>query len=72
MASRLKLILLVLPILLITIANCETDYTTFVADLQAKINSAPYKHSAWDRLAYLTDTYGPRMWGSSVLEMAIK
>lgn len=30
-----------------------------------------YKHSAWNRLAYLTDTYGPRMWGSAVLEQAI-
>lgn len=28
-------------------------------------------HSSWNRLAYLTDTYGPRMWGSEVLEMAI-
>lgn len=31
------------------------------------MNTAQHKHSAWNRLAYLTDTYGPRMWGSTVL-----
>lgn len=30
-----------------------------------------FKHASWKRLAQLTDNFGPRMWGSEVLEMAI-
>ena len=30
-----------------------------------------YKHYAYDQLAYVVDTYGPRMWGSTNLESAI-
>ena len=30
-----------------------------------------FYHSAYERLAYITDTYGPRMWGSQALEMVI-
>ena len=39
--------------------------------LAAKIKEEPFKHSAWNRLAYISDTYGPRMWGSVVLEQVI-
>ena len=49
----------------------EKDYTPFVKDLQQKIQQAPFKGSAYERLAYITDTYGPRMWGSVVLEEVI-
>jgi hypothetical protein len=42
----------------------EKDYTNFVLDLKNKIQQKPWKYSAYDRLAYITDTYGPRMWGS--------
>lgn len=58
---------LIAILLLAVVMADEIDYTNFVKDLQSKIAAAPYKHSAWDRLAYITDTYGPRMWGSSVL-----
>lgn len=58
-------------LLLVVAAMGETDYTPIVNDLKVKITQAPWKHSSWDRLAYLTDTYGPRMWGSVVLEKAI-
>lgn len=47
--------------------TAEKDYTDLVLALKDKINSAPFKHSAYDRLAYITDTYGPRMWGSMAL-----
>lgn len=33
--------------------------------------SSPFYHSSWERLAEWTDTFGPRLWGSQVLEMAI-
>lgn len=64
--------IVLISLLLILTVYAEIDYTPFVKDLQTKINQKPWKHSAWDRLAYLTDTYGPRMWGSAVLEMAIE
>lgn len=49
----------------------ELDYTDFVKNLAQKIKQSPWKHSAYDRLAYITDTYGPRMWGSITLEEVI-
>lgn len=54
-------------VLLLLVICCfadEKDYTDFVKDLAVKITQPNYKHSAWNRLAELTDTYGPRMWGS--------
>ena len=58
-------------LLAVLAAAVEKDYTDFVVDLSSKIKQAPWKHAAYDRLAYLTDTFGPRMWGSMVLEQAI-
>ena len=49
----------------------EKDYTEFVNTLKTKITQAPFKHSAYNRLAYIVDTYGSRMWGSVALEQAI-
>jgi hypothetical protein len=49
------------------VTSAEKDYTDFVKNLQQKIKESPFKGSAYDRLAYITDTYGPRMWGSTVL-----
>ena len=64
--------LLVLSItFLVLAAAAEKDYTDFVKDLSNKIKQSPFKHSAYDRLAYITDTYGPRMWGSMTLEQVI-
>jgi len=31
-----------------------------------------YYHSSFNRLAYLVDTWGPRLWGSETLELVIK
>jgi hypothetical protein len=51
--------------------TAEKDYTDFVTSLASKIKQAPWKNSAYDRLAYITDSYGPRMWGSMTLEQVI-
>lgn len=53
------------------VINAEKDYTDFVKTLQQKIKESPFKGSSYNRLAYITDTFGPRMWGSTVLEQAI-
>lgn len=66
-----NLLLLCLLVSTLLALPAEKDYTDFVKDLQQKIQQAPYKHSAYDRLAYITDTYGPRMWGSMALEQCI-
>lgn len=58
-------------LLLAYASAAEKDYTDFVNDLSSKIKQGPWRHSAYDRLAYITDTYGPRMWGSMTLEQVI-
>ena len=58
---------LVLLILINQVESAEKDYTDFVKYLKQKITESPFKGEAYKRLAYLTDTYGPRMWGSNVL-----
>lgn len=60
-----------LLILAQVVASAEKDYTDFVKYLKQKITESPFKGSAYNRLAYITDTYGPRMWGSVVLEQVI-
>ena len=64
-----------LTILLLVLAavHAEKDYTDDVKKLKANIEdkSQDFYHSAFKRLAYISDTYGPRMWGSPVLEMVI-
>ena len=58
----------------VTALAAEKDYTKFVKTIKASIEntSSIFHHSAYNRLAYLSDTYGPRMWGSSQLEMVIQ
>ena len=57
------LIALLLPATL----AAEKNYTQFVNTLKDKITQAPFKHAAYERLAYIVDTYGPRIWGSVAL-----
>jgi cytochrome c oxidase subunit IV len=59
--------LAILLLLVVVTMAAEKDYTEFVNTIKDNIAKDPFKHSAWNRLAYITDTYGPRMWGSSVL-----
>lgn len=67
------IIKLVLLVVLLTLANAEKDYTDFVKFLKAQIENTTsgFYHSAYNRLAYISDTYGPRLWGSQTLEMVI-
>jgi len=62
-----------LLILLLTAVFSEKNYTEFVKGLKAKISDPKGKfyHSAYNRLAYISDTFGPRVWGSDVLETVI-
>lgn len=66
-----RLLALILCLLAI---HTEKDYTDFVKTLQSSIQDTKgiFYHKAYERLANLSDTYGPRMWGSAVLESAIK
>lgn len=57
--------------LVLTLIVAEKDYTSVVKQFQSVMKSVLYKHSAYDRLAYISDTYGPRMWGSKTLETVI-
>lgn len=66
-----KTILVVCLYLVFTASSAETNYTDFVNDLKDKIQRDPYKHSAYERLAFIVDTYGARMWGSAALEQVI-
>lgn len=59
-------------LLVLTAASCaEKNYTETVLTLQRAMQAPGFKGKSYERLAYLSDTYGPRMWGSEVLEMAI-
>jgi carboxypeptidase Q len=55
------------------LASGEKDYTDLVKSLKSSIEDQQgiFYHSAYTRLAYISDTYGPRMWGSIALESAI-
>ena len=48
-------------------------YTTAVKAIkEAVYNNTNFKHQAYKRTAYLVDTFGPRLWGSESLELAIE
>lgn len=64
-------LILCLAVIFSAVLAVEKDYTDFVKNLQQKIKLPPFKGSAYERLAYITDSYGPRMWGSSALEQVI-
>ena len=55
--------------LVLTVCSVEKDYTETVLLLKSKIEdrNGQFWHSAYNRLAYISDTYGPRMWGSNTL-----
>ena len=58
-------------LIIVLINSAQKDYTEFVNFLAQKIKEPNFKGSAYERLAYITDTYGARMWGSTVLEQVI-
>lgn len=64
--------LLVIISLLTTVYN-EKNYTDAVLKLKAAIKDpqGDFYHKSYQRLANFSDTFGPRMWGSESLELAI-
>ncbi len=72
MKTKKLTICIVFLVLIFNVDCVEKDYTDFVKHLQQKITENPFKGEAYIKLAYLTDTYGPRMWGSDVLEAVIQ
>jgi hypothetical protein len=64
---------IVLVLLALSAVQAEKDYTDLVTHLKENIENKTgiFYHSAYQRLAYISDTFGPRMWGSPVLEMVI-
>lgn len=62
---------LVILALALPASSAEKNYTEFVNTIKDKIGQAPWKGASYDRLAYIVDTYGPRMWGSVALEQVI-
>ena len=65
-----KIVLVLL--LCLGLLHAEKNYTDTVNLLAQKIKSPAHQHYAWNRLANISDTYGPRMWGSTVLEQVIQ
>jgi hypothetical protein len=61
-------IVLLLVLVLCCLAE-EKNYTVDVLKLKALIEdeAGDYHHKAYDRLAYFTDMFGPRLWGSRAL-----
>lgn len=49
----------------------EKDYTSDVRRMKELMQTDKYKYASFERLAYLSDTYGPRMWGTPALEQAL-
>lgn len=69
-AASFMLVALLLAVL--PVHGQEADYTNTINMLTNSIkNDKKFHHSAYERLAYISDTYGPRMWGSSELEKVI-
>jgi len=51
----------------------QADYAAVVSAIDSAIQTDPsLKHSAYNRAAYLVDSYGTRLWGSDSLELAIQ
>ena len=51
--------------------QAQDNYELVVTKLREAMLQKEFKHKAYDHLAYIVDTYGPRMWGSKQLEMVI-
>ncbi|CAD8145035.1 unnamed protein product [Paramecium pentaurelia] len=55
-----------------TIAYCTNDaIKKNVDNIRQAINAGPNKHKAYDKLAYIVDTFGPRMWASPRMALAV-
>ena len=61
MLMKYPLAALVILALTLPAFSAEKDYTEFVNTIKDKIGQAPWKGASYERLAYIVDTYGPRM-----------
>ena len=62
-----------LPCLLANFLQNQQDYSLVVSAIDSALTSDPsLRHAAYNRAAYLVDTYGTRLWGSDSLDLAIK
>jgi len=53
--------------------HLKEKYTEIMSLLNSTVSANPdFKHSAYNRLAYIVDTFGPRLWGSETLEIAMR
>lgn len=55
--------------LILSAVTAEKDYTDLVTHLKDSIEdkNGSFYHAAYERLAYISDSFGPRLWGSPVL-----
>ena len=63
----MKLLLTLIALsLFLSVVHSEKDYSDFVHKIKSIIEdkNSKFYHSAYERLAYISDTFGPRMWGS--------
>ena len=67
MIKVISILTITVLLLSVQIANSEKNYTDFVKHLQENMEKEDFKHSAWNRLAYIVDTFGTRLWGSTAL-----
>lgn len=52
--------------------NATIDYSKQVLKIYDAVTKNPqFRHASWNRLAYIVDTFGPRLWGGAALELAI-
>ena len=52
--------------------DSEDNYNYVLSTINSTVNSNDsFKSASYDRLAYIVDSFGPRLWGSLNLEMAI-
>jgi carboxypeptidase Q len=65
--------LIFLALILVLTLSAEKDYTDLVKKLKSSIEdpNGIFYHSAFNRLAYISDSFGPRLWGSQTLETVI-
>ena len=68
-----KVLSLIVVLLLLNCLVAEKDYTQLIQDLNSTIKNKNllHYHYSYNQLAQLVDTFGPRLWGSNNLEMAI-
>lgn len=63
-----SLAILTLSLLVLSsLGQAETDYTDTVKMLKDAMTEPDFQHKAYERLAYISDTFGPRLWGSQAL-----